>query len=70
MSENEPFDDVIVCPLTHSPLVREGDELVAQIGGLRFPIRDGIPVLLIGEARLPDGVSSLEELKASLNVGG
>ena len=68
MSENEPFDDVIVCPLTHSPLVREDDELVAQIGGLRFPIRDGIPVLLIDEATLPDGVSSLDELKAKLDL--
>ena len=54
---------ILVCPLTRSPLVQEGDELVAQTGGLRYPIRDGIPVLLIDEARLPEGVASLDEFK-------
>ncbi|HEX7009998.1 MAG TPA: Trm112 family protein [Phycisphaeraceae bacterium] len=54
---------ILVCPLTRSPLKQEGDELVAQVGGLRYPIRDGIPILLIDEARLPEGVASLEEFK-------
>ena len=54
---------ILVCPLTRSPLVQEGDELVAQTGGLRYPIRDGIPVLLIDEAKLPEGVASLDEFK-------
>ena len=54
---------ILVCPLTRSPLVHEGEELVAQTGGLRYPIRDGIPVLLIDEARLPEGVASLDEFK-------
>jgi len=54
---------ILVCPLTRSPLREEGDELVSEIGGLRYPIRDGIPVLLIEEARLPEGVESLDEFK-------
>ena len=53
----------IVCPLTRSALRPEGDELVAEVGGLRYPIRDGIPVLLIDEAGLPDGVADLDEFK-------
>ncbi len=55
--------DILVCPLTRSTLRREGDELVGQAGGLRYPIRDGIPVMLIDEAKLPEGISSLDEFK-------
>jgi uncharacterized protein YbaR (Trm112 family) len=54
---------VLVCPLTRSPLRQEGDELVGTVGGLRYPIRDGIPILLIDEAKLPAGVASLEEFR-------
>ncbi|HEY1683126.1 MAG TPA: Trm112 family protein [Tepidisphaeraceae bacterium] len=54
------------CPLTRSPLQQEGDFLIAEIGGLRYPIRDGIPVMLIEEATLPAGVASLEELKQQI----
>ena len=55
--------EIRVCPLTRSPLKQEGDELVATVGGLRYPIRGGIPVLLVDEAKLPVGVASLEEFK-------
>lgn len=55
--------ELLVCPLTRSPLRQEGSELVGTVGGLRYPIRDGIPILLIDEARLPEGVKSLDEFK-------
>jgi len=55
--------DILVCPLTRSPLRQEGHELVATVGGLRYPIRDGIPVLLVNEATLPHSVTSLDEFK-------
>ena len=54
---------ILVCPLTRSPLRQEGDELVGTVGGLRYPIRDGIPILLIDEAKPPAGVASLDEFK-------
>jgi uncharacterized protein YbaR (Trm112 family) len=54
---------ILRCPLTRSPLRQEGEFLVAQIGGLRYPVREGIPVMLIEEAQLPPGVASLDELK-------
>lgn len=57
---------ILRCPLTRSPLQMEGDRLVAERGGLRYPIRNGIPVLLVEEAELPAGVSSLDELKKQL----
>lgn len=53
----------LICPLTRSLLKQEGDELVATVGGLRYPIVDGIPVLLPAEAKLPPGVASLDEFK-------
>lgn len=54
---------ILVCPLTHSPLRQEGDFLIADVGGLRYPVRDGIPVMLVEEAQLPHGVGSLDEFK-------
>ncbi len=54
---------ILVCPLTRSPLRLEGEQLVATVGGLRYPIRDGIPVMLVDQAALPAGVASLDEFK-------
>jgi len=56
--------EVLRCPLTRSRLRQEGEALVAELGGLRYPIRDGFPVLLVEEAKLPAGYTSLEEFKA------
>jgi uncharacterized protein YbaR (Trm112 family) len=58
--------EMLRCPLTHSPLRAEGDFLVAEVGGLAYPVRDGIPVMLIEEAKLPPGVESLAALKEKL----
>ncbi len=55
--------EILVCPLTRSRLRLEGDFLVGEVGGLRYPIRDGIPVLLIDQAELPAGISSLEDFR-------
>jgi len=54
---------ILVCPLTRSPLRQVGDELVGSVGGLRYPIRDGIPILLVDEARMPEGVENLDAFK-------
>jgi uncharacterized protein len=51
------------CPLTHSRLRLEGDWLIAEVGGLSYPVRDGIPVMLVEEAKLPAGVDSLDAFK-------
>ena len=56
--------DVLRCPLTGSRLRPEGDFLVAEVGGLAYPVRDGFPVMLVEEARLPAGVESLDALRA------
>jgi hypothetical protein len=43
----------LVCPATRTPLRHDVDanELVADAAGLAYPIRDGVPVLLIEHAR-------------------
>ncbi|MBI1385943.1 MAG: Trm112 family protein [Rhizobiales bacterium] len=45
--------EVLVCPVTKSRLEydRAAGELVSRAAGLAYPIRDGIPVMLAGEAR-------------------
>lgn len=55
--------NILVCPVTRSRLRQEGEELVGETGGLRYPIRDGIPVLLAEEATLPEGFESLEQFR-------
>jgi uncharacterized protein len=58
--------ELLRCPLTKSRLRQEGDWLIAEVGGLAYPVRDGIPVMLAEEARLPAGYTSLNALKESL----
>ena len=45
--------DLLVCPLTKTRLSydREHNELVSKVGKLAYPIRDGVPIMLISEAR-------------------
>ncbi len=43
----------LVCPVTRQPVRYEAatQELISDAAGLAYPIRDGVPVLLIEEAR-------------------
>ncbi|PWW00603.1 hypothetical protein DFR52_103811 [Hoeflea marina] len=45
--------ELLVCPLTHGNLTydREAGELVSERARLAFPVRDGIPIMLVSEAR-------------------
>jgi hypothetical protein len=49
--------ELLVCPLTKGPLRydRAAQELISEQAGLAFPIRDGIPIMLVDEARPLDG---------------
>lgn len=41
----------LCCPLTRTPLRLEGTELISDAARLAYPIRDGVPVMLVEEAR-------------------
>jgi uncharacterized protein len=45
--------DILACPLCKTPVRLEGDRLICSQCDRRYPIRDGIPVMLIEEAELP-----------------
>ncbi len=59
---------ILRCPVTRSRLRQQGDWLIGEIGGLSYPVREGIPVMLAEEAKLPDGVSSLEQFRERFGV--
>lgn len=46
--------EILVCPLCKGPLHHDksAQELICAADRLAFPIRDGIPVMLEGEARV------------------
>jgi uncharacterized protein YbaR (Trm112 family) len=48
--------EALICPQSHGPLDYDAErlELVSRRAGLAFPIRNGIPILLIDEARKLD----------------
>jgi uncharacterized protein YbaR (Trm112 family) len=48
--------EILVCPLTKGPLEYDAaaGELISRRAGLAYPIRDGIPIMLIEEARKLD----------------
>ena len=45
--------EILVCPLTKTPLIynREMQELISEQAGLAYPIRNGVPIMLVDEAR-------------------
>jgi len=57
MDESSELDpkllEILVCPLTKAPLRydRAAQELISEQAGLAYPIRDGIPIMLVDEAR-------------------
>ncbi len=47
---------ILVCPLTRMPLRYDADEqeLINDAAGLAYPIRDGVPIMLVEHAREMD----------------
>jgi uncharacterized protein YbaR (Trm112 family) len=61
MTDDDPgFDrrmlEALICPCTHATLEynAERQELISKPANLAFPIRNGIPVMLVDEARKLD----------------
>ena len=49
----------LVCPMTRTPLRYDeaAGELISDAAGLAYPIRDGVPVMLVEEARRIDATA-------------
>jgi uncharacterized protein YbaR (Trm112 family) len=45
--------EILICPVSKGTLTydRAAQELISRAAGLAYPIRDGIPIMLPGEAR-------------------
>lgn len=57
MSQVDPkLLEILVCPLTKAPLRYDAaaQELISDAARLAYPIRDGIPIMLVEEARKLD----------------
>ena len=50
---DEDFLSLLACPVCKTSVTRDGDRLICGTCGRRYPIRDGIPVMLVEEAELP-----------------
>ena len=52
--EKPPIDpellEILACPKCKGDIILQGDRLVCTKCGLRYPIRDGIPIMLVEEA--------------------
>jgi uncharacterized protein len=53
MSLDPKLLEILVCPMTKGPLTMAQDktELISYSARLAYPIRDGIPIMLVDEAR-------------------
>ena len=48
---DEKLLEILVCPLTRGKLILRNDELISREAKLAYPIREGIPILVVSEAR-------------------
>ena len=62
MSEIKYIED-LVCPIGKYTLKESGDMLECTNCGAKYPVKEGIPLLLIDDAVLPDGIKDIHELK-------
>ncbi|MGZ8336199.1 MAG: Trm112 family protein [Allosphingosinicella sp.] len=56
MSLDPKLLEILVCPATRTQLRYDeaAQELVSEAAGLAFPIRNGVPLMLVEEARRID----------------
>ncbi|MCI0377535.1 MAG: hypothetical protein L0215_08010 [Gemmataceae bacterium] len=68
---SEDLLSILRCPLNPSQarLVLEGEHLTCAQCRLRFPIKDGFPVLIVEEAELPAGCESTSDLPCQKREG-
>lgn len=61
--------EILACPLCRSEVSLDGERIVCRACGRRYPIRDGIPVMLVDEAELPGGAKAADAQSESAEEG-
>ncbi|OGV48621.1 MAG: hypothetical protein A2X49_10985 [Lentisphaerae bacterium GWF2_52_8] len=58
--------EILVCPLDKQKLIElvEEKKLECSACGRRYPVREGIPVMLLDEAELPDEKTTGKDISA------
>jgi len=62
---DDSFLGILRCPIDpkrDATFTREQQSLVCSGCGCRFPVKQGLPILIPSEADLPDGISRIEHL--------
>lgn len=70
MSKIDPrLLEILVCPLTKACLSydEKNQELISETAGLAYPIRSGIPIMLIDEARPLDHKKKQDKKSSSFD---
>ncbi len=63
MAISQDLLDILRCPMDRqSRLTAEGDHLLCARCALVFPVQDGFAKMIVEEAGLPAGCSSLDQL--------
>jgi len=52
---DEELLKIMCCPACRGEVIEQEGKIVCMACGRRYPIRDGIPVMLIDEAEMPEG---------------
>jgi uncharacterized protein YbaR (Trm112 family) len=65
---NKFIEAGLVCPVGKYPLTAEGSYLVCTNCGAKYPVKDGIAMMLAEDALMPEGISSIADLKCSIET--
>ena len=63
---DERLLDILVCPVSKTRLIydNEKQELISKGSNLAYPVRDGIPIMLVDEARvIQEGIKDDSEFE-------
>jgi uncharacterized protein YbaR (Trm112 family) len=50
--------EILACPACRADVRLEGDRIVCSSCGRRYPVREGIPIMLVDEADAPIGAEA------------
>jgi uncharacterized protein YbaR (Trm112 family) len=67
---NPELLEILRCPLdpSHTKVLPQEDHLVCERCALKFPIKDGFPVMVVEEATLPPDCGQLADLPCQRNA--